>query len=83
MLEVTVDDSQGAVISDVVLKVLTLECLTTLVSTWHWITATHRPVVGGYFFIARVKLFAVLTAERSSRTLVVLVFFNARAKEEL
>ena len=60
MLEVTVNDSQGAVVGDVALEVLTLDGFTTLVRTWQRIVATHRPVDEGDVYIVRIEIFAVL-----------------------
>ena len=61
MLEVTVNDSQEAVVGDVALEVLTLDHFTTLVRTWQRIVATHRPVVGGDIFVAGIIILTVLT----------------------
>ena len=79
MLEVTVNDSQGAVVGDVALEVLTLEGFTTFVSTWQRIVATHRPVDESDNFVGRVEVLAILAAERSDATLVTLMDLNNRS----
>ena len=83
MHEIAVNNSQWAIIRNMLLEILSLRCLATLVGTLHWVIATHRPVVACNVVIMRIEILAVHTTEGSFWALIVLVNVYDRALERL
>ena len=74
--EVTADGCQGALVSNMAVYILTLELQTTIVRTAEREGPTHRPVVVDHIIKVGLVIVAVLTAERTIRTVFCLVSLN-------
>ena len=62
MLEIAIDNGQGAIVGNMVLEILSAEKFPTVICTQYWKVVAHRPVVDDDIIIVGPEGIAMLTA---------------------